>query len=131
MSKISEMKSAIEKGYEYFSAQEMKSVIAEAEKQIDLLTLGLLQEKGDIRGYINEEEIKELATTVNKVAESVVITTAKQFQKQIEQLRNENKRLRDFAEYVASIDCAIVSDPNNENPLSMGELQADAKQALA
>jgi len=42
----------------------------------------------------------------------------------------ENKRLKEFVEYVASIDSEVVGDPNNENPLSMGELQYDAKQAL-
>ena len=49
---------------------------------------------------------------------------------QNKQLKAENKRLRTFVEYVASIDSSVVSDPYNENPLSMGELQNDAEKAL-
>ena len=46
------------------------------------------------------------------------------------QLQDENKRLREFIQGVADIDSAIVSDPDHENPLSMGELQWDAKNIL-
>ena len=49
-----------------------------------------------------------------------------QWKKDLEEL----KRLRDFVKYVSSIDSVVVSDPDNENPLSMGELQHDATQAL-
>jgi hypothetical protein len=42
----------------------------------------------------------------------------------------KNKELREFVQYVADIDSSKVSDPDNENPLSMGELQWDAKKLL-
>ena len=45
-------------------------------------------------------------------------------------MQAEIDKLKEFVEYVASIDCGVVSDPDNENPLSMGELQADARKAL-
>jgi hypothetical protein len=48
----------------------------------------------------------------------------------IKDLEAENKELVAFVRYVSEIDPREVSDPDNENPLSMGELQWGAKELL-